>query len=98
MSLSIEDIINIADVHYGVDHLVKSYFQAPAENHGDLLAKFIAEELAEELEEVFCEDVTDFINLDKAFRALALASSRLTKVMIGLQEVQPLVAAEQGDK
>ncbi len=43
--MTIERIIQIADAAYGGENLISNYFHKPEENHGDSLAKFIAEEL-----------------------------------------------------
>ena len=77
--MKIYRLIQIASDAYG-DDLIRQYFDEPGENHGDLLAAFIAAEI----KETFEPDETDQDQLDKAARVLENAKAQIESVIEAL--------------
>ena len=74
--MTLLEIIRIADTAYD-DNLVLDYHKHPRGNHGDGLAKFIAEELRE----TYCAGSTDEEQIAEACRVMETAMHDITNVV-----------------
>ena len=80
-SLSLPDLIDLADRAYNIDNMVRLYSRQPNTNHGDGLAKFVADELAD----TFDSSLDTHDKLVAAITAVESAVSQLQGVVLAFQ-------------
>ena len=84
--MTLKDIIKIASSAYN-EGLIEQYHNNPSGDHGDLLAKFIAQELAE----TYDHKAAAIDQLSEALLVLAKASNQLSEVYDALDAEIELV-------
>jgi hypothetical protein len=80
--MELKTLIETADKAYDEDGLVLQYFMEPAGEHGDGLAKFIAEELRE----TYDSEVSTEEQIAEALRVMLQARDQLCRVIAGFEE------------
>ena len=91
--MTLKELIKIASSAYN-EGLIEQYHNQPSGDHGDLLAKFIAQELAE----TYDHRESSLDQLSRAMLVMATASNQLSEVYDALDDEMELVEIDKQTK